>query len=249
MDALSHPRRALLVGGTSDIGIAVLEAVTAGRDTELILAGRDPERCRAAASRVRGRLETVRFDADDPGTHAGCVEEAWAGGEVDLVVVAHGALGDTPSEWFDARRVRSAMEVNLLSTTGVLAAAADRIRRQGHGTIVVLSSIAASRPRRANFVYGAAKAGVDAFATGLGDVLAEHGGRVLVVRPGFVRSRMTEGLPEAPFATTPDAVGEAVAAALRRGAREVWVPSHLRWVAAALRLLPHALFSRVAGNR
>ena len=70
--------------------------------------------------------------------------------------------------------------------------------RQGHGVVVALSCVAGERPRRSNFVYGSSKAGMDAFYTGLGEALRRHGGRVLVVRPGFVRSRMTEGLRRAP---------------------------------------------------
>ncbi len=99
------------------------------------------------------------------------------------------------------------------------------MRAQGRGTIVVLSSVAAIRPRKANYVYGAAKAGLDAFARGLADALHGSGVRVILVRPGFVTGRMTAGMTPAPLATTPQAVGAAVAAALRRpGSRTVWVP-------------------------
>jgi decaprenylphospho-beta-D-erythro-pentofuranosid-2-ulose 2-reductase len=124
---------------------------------------------------------------------------------------------------------------------------AGHLRRQGHGTLVVLSSVAGERVRKANYVYGATKAGLDGFAQGLNDALAGTGGRVLVVRPGFVHSKMTAGLKVAPFATTPPAVAEAVVSGLRRGAHTVWAPPVLRWVFTVMRHLPRAVWRRVPG--
>jgi len=112
--------------------------------------------------------------------------------------------------------------------------------------------VAAVRPRKANPVYGAAKAGLDAFARGLADLLHGSGVRVLLVRPGFVTGRMTAGMPPAPLATTPEAVGAATAAALRgggprRGAKAVvWVPPSLAGLAVALRLVPRPAWRRIS---
>jgi decaprenylphospho-beta-D-erythro-pentofuranosid-2-ulose 2-reductase len=117
--------------------------------------------------------------------------------------------------------------------------------RQGHGTIVVLSSVAGERARRSNFVYGSSKAGLDAFAQGLGDRLHERGVHVMVVRPGFVRTKMTAGLDDVPLSTDPDAVAESIATGLRRSSHTVWSPAPLRAVMAALRHLPRPLFRRL----
>jgi decaprenylphospho-beta-D-erythro-pentofuranosid-2-ulose 2-reductase len=111
--------------------------------------------------------------------------------------------------------------------------------------MIVLSSVAAERPRAANAVYGAAKAGLDSLAQGLADAGHGTGPRVLVVRPGFVKTRMTAGLRPAPFATTPEAVAEATVRALRGRAHTVWVPAVLRLVFAVLRHLPRPLFRRL----
>jgi decaprenylphospho-beta-D-erythro-pentofuranosid-2-ulose 2-reductase len=116
---------------------------------------------------------------------------------------------------------------------------------QGHGTIVVLSSVAGERVRASNFVYGASKAGLDGFAQGLGDSLRGTGVEVLVVRPGFVHTRMTAGLDAAPLATTPEAVAKAVVEGLARGSHTVWVPAALRFVMIALRHLPRPIFRRL----
>ncbi len=109
----------------------------------------------------------------------------------------------------------------------------------------MLSSVAAERPRRANFVYGSAKAGLDAFGRGLGEALRPDGVRVLVLRPGFVRTRMTAGLRPAPFSVDPEAVAAVAVDALRRGDEVAWVPAALRWVMLAARALPAPLFRRI----
>ena len=104
-----------------------------------------------------------------------------------------------------------------------------RFKRQGHGYLAVLSSVAAERPRRANFVYSASKAGVDAFFQGLSDSLVGTGIEVLVVRPGFVHTKMTTGRPALPFSTTPDKVGNAIAEAMGKGSWTLWVPAPSGW--------------------
>jgi decaprenylphospho-beta-D-erythro-pentofuranosid-2-ulose 2-reductase len=124
-------------------------------------------------------------------------------------------------------------------------AVARLLRAQGHGTLVVLSSVAGERVRRANFIYGSSKAGTDAFALGLGDALRGSGARVLTVRPGFVRTKMTEGLPAAPLSTTADAVAEATVRALASGRELIWVPAQLRLVFVVFRHLPRVLWRRL----
>jgi decaprenylphospho-beta-D-erythro-pentofuranosid-2-ulose 2-reductase len=119
------------------------------------------------------------------------------------------------------------------------------MRKRGRGTIVVLSSVAAVRPRRFNSVYGATKAALDAFARGYADSLHGAGVRVLVVRPGFVIGTMTEGRAPAPLATTPGAVGVAVARALRGSKSVVWVPAPLAGLAAVMKLIPRPVWRAI----
>jgi decaprenylphospho-beta-D-erythro-pentofuranosid-2-ulose 2-reductase len=138
------------------------------------------------------------------------------------------------------------VETNFTGHVTSLLAIAGQMRARGRGTIVVLSSVAAVRPRKANFVYGSAKAGLDAFARGLADSLHGTGVRVLLVRPGFVTGRMTAGMSPAPLATTPEQVGAATAAALRAGKSSVWVPAPLGGLAVALRLIPRPAWRRMS---
>ena len=166
-------------------------------------------------------------------------------GDIDLAVVAFGLLGDNEQAWADVETARRLATVNYVGAVTVGVALADRIRQQGHGVIVALSSVAAERPRRSNFMYGSTKAGFDAFYTGLGEALRDLGGSVLVVRPGFVKSKMTEGLDPAPLATTPEAVAAAVVDAVRDGKEQIWVPGTMRIVMSGLRHVPRSVFRRL----
>ena len=190
-------------------------------------------------------MHTVAFDALDPASHEAVLGKVFAEGDVDMVLLAFGLLGDQAR---DEREPEAAVRVAQTNYTGAVSAGlvcARSLQSQGHGSLVVMSSVAGERARRANFIYGSSKAGLDAFAQGLGDALHGTGVHVMVVRPGFVRTRMTAGLPEAPLATTPEAVATAVELGLRRRTETVWVPGTLRVVMAALRHLPRGVFRRL----
>jgi len=238
--------RILLLGGTSEIGLAILTALGMPADTEIILAGRDEQRLAAAGKELPGRVRTVPYDAVETGRHQAFADAIFAGGPLDMVISAAGILVPQPDLERDVQRAAEMIETNFTGHVTSLLAIAARMRAQGHGTIVVLSSVAAVRPRKANFVYGSAKAGLDAFARGLTDSLHGTGVRVLLVRPGFVTGRMTAGMPPAPLATTPERVGAATAAALRRRKAVVWIPAPLAGLALALRLVPRPLWRRVS---
>jgi decaprenylphospho-beta-D-erythro-pentofuranosid-2-ulose 2-reductase len=235
------PGKVLLIGGTSEIGQAILAALDLAPDAEVVLAGRDPERMRAAAVGLRARITTMSYDATDSAGQD-LADAAFAGGPPDLVIAAAGIL--TPQTELDADPGKAAVliDTNFTSHVAVLLGIAARLRQAGRGTIVVLSSVAAVRPRKANFVYGAAKAGLDAFGRGLADSLYGTGVRVLIVRPGFVTGRMTAGMAPAPLASTPAQVGGAVAAALASNAQSVWVPRSVGMLAIAMRFIPRPLW-------
>ncbi|MDQ6724694.1 MAG: decaprenylphospho-beta-D-erythro-pentofuranosid-2-ulose 2-reductase [Actinomycetota bacterium] len=251
-DAQGSPQTVLVVGGTSEIAGAVLDRLVARRARTVILAGRDAAALEAVADRLRTpgvSVEAVGFEADAVGAHAAMVDGVFdRHGDVDLVLVAFGQLGDQAALEADPSAAARVVVVNYVAAVSVGLAVAARLRAQGHGTLVALSSVAAERPRRSNFVYGSSKAGMDAFFRGLGDALRGSGARVVVVRPGFVHTRMTAGLAAAPFATSPGAVADGIVRALETGAETVWVPAVLRWVMTVLRHLPGPVFRRL-GDR
>ncbi len=239
------PRRVLIFGGTSEIGLAIVTALRLRFDCEVLLAGRDQQQLKDAGAGLPCAVQTLHYDATDLGAHPALVEAVFEAGPVDLVIAAAGILAGQDKLAKDPARAGQLVQTNFTGHVTTILAVADRMRAQGSGTIVVLSSVAAVRPRQANFVYGAAKAGLDAFGRGLTDSLHGTGVRVLLVRPGFVIGRMTAGMSPAPLSTTPAQVGQAVAAALAGRGDVVWVPPALRLLAIALRLIPRPLWRRL----
>ncbi|QXG77169.1 decaprenylphospho-beta-D-erythro-pentofuranosid-2-ulose 2-reductase [Modestobacter sp. L9-4] len=248
IDALGSPSSLLLVGGTSDIAVATARRYLGERPLRIVLAARDTPRRAVVAAELEtagGQVQVVDFDAADPASPARMVAEATAAGDIDVAVVAFGLLGDADQLRSDATAVAELAQVNYVAPTVVGTELANQMRRQGHGVIVALSSVAGERPRASNFVYGSTKAGLDAFYSGLADSLVGTGVSVLVVRPGFVKSKMTEGMDDAPLATTPEAVAEAIVGGIRKGRHTVWVPGAMRWVMSGLRHTPRAVFRRL----
>jgi decaprenylphospho-beta-D-erythro-pentofuranosid-2-ulose 2-reductase len=252
-DATVGPaRRVLLVGGSSDIGLAIVRRLAADGPVAAGLLGRDRGRLEAAQQRLGQEVGVasagvVVADADDCESHERSVASAFeTAGGFDVVVIAVGRLGGRAGLDAHPRESVEVMRVTFLGAGSLMLHCLRRLCEQGSGTLIVLSSVAAERPRAANPVYGAAKAGLDALAQGLADAAAGTGVRVLVVRPGFVRTRMTAGLSVAPMSVTPEEVANTAVRALAGRAHTVWVPGRLRYIFAVLRHLPRSVFRRVA---
>lgn len=250
-DATGMPQTAVVVGGTSEIARAVVRGLVPRRLTRVVLAGRDTESLNSAAKELvalGADAMVATLDVTDVEGHTAFAEEtADRLGEIDLVLVAAGVLGDQETDAADPVAAHRVLETNCSGPAGVLTAFANVLRRQGQGRIVVLSSVAGVRVRPANYVYGASKAGLDGFALGMAGALAGSGVSVMVVRPGWVATRMTAGRAPAPFATTADAVAADVIRGLERGSEVVWSPPVLRAVFAGMRVLPEALWRRLPG--
>ncbi|MFI9427441.1 SDR family NAD(P)-dependent oxidoreductase [Streptomyces achromogenes] len=247
-DATELPRSLLVLGGTSEIALATARRLIARRTRTVWLAGRPSLALENAAGSLRALgadVRTIAFDALAPESHEGVLGKVFAEGPVDMVLLAFGILGDQAHDERDPVRAVRVAQTNYTGAVSAGLVAGRALQTQGHGWLVVLSSAAAERARRADFIYGSSKAGLDAFAQGLGDALYGTGARVMVVRPGFVRTRATAGRPRSPLATTPEAVAAAVELGLRRDAETVWVPGTLRLLTAALRHTPRALFRRL----
>lgn len=245
-DAFGRPQTALVVGGGSDLALAVLDRL----DVTLVRVGLAARSADALASAVADRftaeVRTFHFDAADPTEHATMVDEAaeWLG-DIDLAIVAHGDLGQPFSLETTPEEVARLISVNHAGAAAACQAVARCLAAQGHGTLVAFSSVAAMRPRLGNLPYASAKAGFDAFALGLDHALAGTGARIMVVRPGFVHTKMTAGLAPQPLATDAAAVADAVVDGLVKGKSVVWAPAPLA-LTPALRILPKALWRRLS---
>jgi short-subunit dehydrogenase len=238
----------VIFGGRSEIGIELATRLAPG--ATLLLAARRPELLDAqvAALQAAGAAAVhVRdFDADDLASHGPLVDSIVAEhGPIGTAVLAFGILGDQARAEKDAEHAAAIVHTDFVAQVSLLTVLANSMRAAGSGAIVVFSSVAGVRVRRANYVYGSAKAGLDGFCSGLADALHGSGVRLLLVRPGFVIGRMTEGMTPAPFSSTPAQVAAATARALTKGRRTVWVPGILRPVFFGMRLLPQFVWRRM----
>ncbi len=243
-------RRVLLIGGTSEIGLAIVRRLAADGPVTPTLLGRDPDGLGQALRRLRadgcGSGSTALVEAGDLASHAHAIAGVFeAAGGFDVVVLAVGVLGAQAGLDADPEEAAEVMRVDFLGAGSLLLHSLRALRDQGSGSLIVLSTVAVERPRAGQAIYGAAKAGLDALAQGLADAVDGSGVRMLVVRPGFVTTRMTAGLDPAPFATSADAVATAAVAALAGKAHTIWVPGVLRYVFAVLRHLPRPIFRRL----
>ncbi|MDT7792579.1 MAG: hypothetical protein QOD59_2015 [Mycobacterium sp.] len=238
----------VIFGGRSEIGLQ-LGTRLAPRATVLLVARRadklddEAEAVRAAGATA---VHVREFDADDLASHAPLVESIVAEhGPIRTAVLAFGILGDQSRAETDPGHAAAIVHTDFVAQVSLLTVLANTMRSAGYGSIVVFSSVAGVRVRRANYVYGAAKAGLDGFCSGLADALHGSGVDLLIVRPGFVIGRMTEGMTPAPLSSTPDQVAAATVRALAKRRRTVWVPWPLRPMFVVMRMLPQFVWRRM----
>jgi len=238
----------LILGGRSEIGVEL--AVRLAPGASVVLAARDADRLGEQTAMIRAAgaaaVSTVEFDADDLDSHGPLVASIIAEhGSIDTAVLAFGVLGDQGRAETDAAHAVAVVHTDYVAQVSLLTHLAAAMRQAGQGALVVFSSVAGVRVRRANYVYGSAKAGLDGFASGLADALHGTGVRLLIVRPGFVIGRMTQGMAPAPLASTPSQVAAATVRALARRRRTVWIPWALRPLFFCMRLLPQPVWRRM----
>jgi decaprenylphospho-beta-D-erythro-pentofuranosid-2-ulose 2-reductase len=250
IDGLGRPQTALVLGATSDIAIALVDRLVHEGTERFVLAARRPAELAEMADglQLRGAATFLEpFDAIDLAGHRPLIARAARlVGDLDVIVVAFGSLGPpTRLDQQGAEDLREIAHLDFVAAASCCHAAAERLVRQGHGVLVVLSSAAALRARPDHLAYGAAKAGLDAYVRGLMALLRGTGARAMLVRAGFVPTKMTAGLTPPPLSTIPEAVAAAITTALRQGREIVWCPRALRVAMPAVRALPTRLFRRL----
>lgn len=250
LDAVGNPQTILLLGGTSEIGLAICERYLQNAHARIVLAampsdpGRDAAVAQMKAAGARS-VELIDFEATDPDTHPKMIEAAFANGDVDVAIVAFGILGDAEELWQNQQKAVLAADINYTAAVSVGVLLGEKLRAQGFGQIIAMSSAAGERVRRSNFVYGSTKAGLDGFYLGLGEALREYGVRVLVIRPGQVRTRMSAHIKEAPLTVDKEYVANLAVTAAAKGKELVWAPAAFRYVMMVLRHVPRPIFRKL----
>jgi decaprenylphospho-beta-D-erythro-pentofuranosid-2-ulose 2-reductase len=250
LDAVGNPQTILLLGGTSEIGLAICERYLRNASARVVLAdlpGHPAKDKAIAAMKEAGAksVEWIDFDGVDTKSHPKVIDAAFAGGDVDVAIVAFGLLGNAEELWQDQRKAVQIAEINYTAAVSVGVLLGEKMKAQGFGQIIAMSSAAGERVRRSNFVYGSTKAGLDGFYLGLGEALREFGVRVLVIRPGQVRTRMSAHVKEAPMTVDKEYVAELAVTASAKGRELVWAPGAFRYVMMVLRHVPRPIFRKL----
>ncbi|WP_327143122.1 decaprenylphospho-beta-D-erythro-pentofuranosid-2-ulose 2-reductase [Nocardia sp. NBC_01327] len=250
INAVGNPQSILLLGGTSEIGLAICSEYLKKGPARIILAALpgDPLREDAVATmKAAGasEVEIIDFDALEMDSHPKVIDQAWGHGDVDIAIVAFGMLGDAEELWQDQRKAVIAAQLNYTAAVSVGVLIGEKMKAQGHGRIIAMSSVAGERVRRSNFVYGSTKAGLDGFYLGLGEALRPHGTRVTVIRPGQVRTRMSAHVKEAPLTVDKEEVAALAVAASEKGKEIVWAPGTFRYIMMILRHVPRPIFRKL----
>jgi decaprenylphospho-beta-D-erythro-pentofuranosid-2-ulose 2-reductase len=252
MDATRRPQSALVLGGASEIAAAALRIWARGPLRIVHLGVRDPDRPPPIAAELTAggcQVATFRFEATEPVIDLSRITKAFDGtGDIDVGLLTFGVLGDQGTIEEDPAQASQIVTINATATITTSLLLAREMKKQGHGVIVLMSSVAGQRPRRDNYVYGATKAAVDAHARGLSAALVGSGVEIVLIRPGFVHTKMTEGLAPAPFSVTAERAGASIVRAVQRRQAVAWVPWMLGPLLFVLRLLPEGLWRRLVGR-
>ncbi len=250
IDATGNPGRILVLGGTSEIGLAIASEYLAHAPAEIVLACQpgDPQIEASADLMLEAgapEVMVIDFDATAFDTHAEVIDAAWAGGDVDVAIVAFGLLGDAETLWRDQAKAVQIAQVNYTGAVSVGVLLGQKMSAQGYGQIIVMSSAAGEKVRRSNFVYGSTKAGLDGFYRNLGEALEPAGVKVLVIRPGQVRTRMSAGVKEAPLTVDKEDVARQAVDAARDGRTLIWAPPLFQLVMLVLKHVPAPIFRKL----
>lgn len=250
INAVGAAQSILLLGGTSEIGLAITaEFLKKGR-AKVILASLPNDELRDAAEakmKAAGASEvvTLDFDATDFDSHPEVIDKAFADGDVDICIVAFGMLGDAEELWQNQRKAVLAANINYTGAVSVGVLVGQKFKAQGHGQFIAMSSVAGERVRRSNFVYGSTKAGLDGFYLNLGEALEEYGVKTLVIRPGQVRTRMSANVDEAPLTVNKEDVAKLAVKSVEAGKTLVWAPPAFQAVMMVLKHIPRPIFKKL----
>lgn len=241
----------VLFGGTSEIGQAILRRVIKPGIAHVVLVSRDIDAAQNFGDEIESKnndveIHHIRYDAADSSSLEHVVKEIVTEvGDIDIAVVAQGLLNEGIDYYQGPSELISVVDVNFTSTMVLMYSLAQQMKSQGYGKTVLLSSVAGERVRKGNPVYGATKAGIDGFALALDHELQGTGASILVVRPGFVTTKMTVGMKKAPFSTDAESVAKIVEQGISSNKKIVWAPGVLHWLFLVLKNVPLPIWRKL----
>lgn len=241
--------KVLVIGATSAMASATAK-LFAAEGAEMFLADRDKDALERLSQdlKIRGaaRVGAGLFDAFDGRSHEALLSEVFSFlPELDVVLIAHGALPDQSACAVSFDETEKAMRINCLSPMQFLTELANRMEKTGKGSIAVFSSPAGDRGRQSNYVYGAAKGALSIFLQGLRNRLAQSGVHIMTIKPGFVSTPMTAHLPQGPLYVQPDRVARDIRRGIERRTDVLYTPWFWRYIMLIIRHIPEFIFKRM----
>jgi decaprenylphospho-beta-D-erythro-pentofuranosid-2-ulose 2-reductase len=242
-------RRVLVVGATSAMAVEAARLYAAD-GARLFLTGRHPARLEAVAADLRvrgaGQVESTILDVTDRRRCEEVMNAAWTAFDgLEVALIAHGVLPDQARSQASVDETVASLDVNFTSTVALLTVLANRFEAQRHGCIAVITSVAGDRGRQSNYVYGAAKGGLERFLQGLRNRLFHAGVAVVTLKPGFVDTPMTAGLAQGPLFASARQAGRAIHRAIERRRNVAYIPWFWRPIMAVIRRIPEFAFKRL----
>ena len=234
----------VLFGGNSDIGLAILKKLPMARDSTLILVGRNLNYNQVASKFPESNVEIIEFDFENIDKIDILFSTISKQRDIDVAILAYGYLGEVGTDTL-LREINQQILINYYGPAMLFSKLFEIFRNQKHGKILVITSVAGIRPRISNFVYGSAKSGLDFLVRGSQNESKKNNFTVSVLRPGFVESKMTQGLKPPAFSVKPDRVAEDAVKGLLRQKKIIYSPAILNYIFTLLRFSPDFIFNKL----
>jgi decaprenylphospho-beta-D-erythro-pentofuranosid-2-ulose 2-reductase len=246
---MNNKQRVMVFGATSAICHEVLK-LYALEEASFFLVGRNSEKLSAIGDDLTARggviAGTASYDFNEWQRHAACVKEGQEClGDIDIAIVSHGTLPDQQECEVSSAAVSDCMNDNFTSTAIIVQACANQLSLQGNGTLAVVSSVAGDRGRKSNYVYGAAKAGIDTLLQGLQGRFSGSAVNVVNIKPGMVISPMTADMKHGAIWSTPEAIAPSIYRAIAGGRKVCYVPGYWRLIMLVIRCLPTSILAKL----
>ena len=243
LNAFKEVQNVLLIGSSSEIGIATIMNLPTSVDSRLILVGRNDNHTKE----LREKFSEVFFIAYDMNANQDLeilLENINKFGDVDVAVIAAGVLGGDQTQ-MENSDLQELFKVNFVASALILGSLTRKMIGQGHGKIAIVSSLASLRPRKNNYAYGTSKVAIDFFARGLTQELSDSNVTISIIRPGFVFSKMTSHLKPSLFATIPEVVGKIAAKGIMNKQKIIYTPKKLSLLSFVIRVLPLRVLNKL----
>lgn len=239
----------LVLGANSDVAHAVAKKFAGAEKAGIYLASRNMEtlekKTQDLQTRFGVRAKALFFDAEDKASRENFYESLDP--KPDVVILAFGYLGDQEKAQADFDEAEKIIHTNFTHATGILEIIASDFEKRGHGSIIGISSVAGNRGRKSNYFYGAAKGALTIYLSGLRNRLAGSGTHVITVLPGFIDTKMTEGMDlPAALTASPDEVAEDIYAAFKKKKNVIYTKWFWRWIMTIIQSIPETIFKRMS---